>query len=383
MGTDAEDDDVVDRTEELLYKAQEGEDVTTFISPCNPEIKGSRVTVIPLEPANHCFWGGDCGEYKSEDLVYMTRHGVEQNDKTATVFIAPRLIESGEEEEKTFFIRWFSPKGSELVASEHGNLGAAHYLYVRLRLTGNIFFIGGNPLRTMEMTRGIGGVIAMELTTHTTTECNILGDDNSGNSGDPYKQPLTRELVDSLGLSGHVSWAGEHHVGIVLCTSMEKLIEIEPDFENVKSLSVFDKSCGSKQPKNIHVAAFDYDDGPYDFQYRCFSPNLNINEDQVTTSACSILGELRATHWYKDQPSGGNGYYCCRQCSTTQAEFLVRFLGNNKVSLAGRACINNTGREQSRRPTLWMLLSAGLGLSCCANRTRGPPLQMAPAHIQM
>merc|ERR1712060_667775 len=84
--------------------------------------------------------GGNCGEYSSEDLVYMTKNGVAEIGKTATVFIAPRLMESGEEEDKTYFVRWFGPNGSELVTSDHGNLGAAHFLYTKLRLAGNLFY---------------------------------------------------------------------------------------------------------------------------------------------------------------------------------------------------------------------------------------------------
>ncbi len=140
---------------------------------------------------------------------------------------------------------------------------------------------------------------------------------------DVFNRVETDENISkAIGIEPSESYQGRDVLMVVL-KSEKELLDLQPDFEMIKSL-------------HRHGLIVTAPGENSDFVSRCFVPNFGINEDPVTGSAHCILTPYWANRLKKNTLSA-------IQLSQRRGELTCKLL-NDRVEIAGEAVLYMEGR---------------------------------------
>lgn len=233
--------------------------------------KGNPAAVCPLK------------EWLSDEIMQSIAF---ENNLSETAFFI--------QTEKGFHIRWFTPT-NEVKLCGHATLATAYVIFNLLEYDENII--------EFESKSGLLKVIKHN---------NQLILDFPAQS--PKHYDTSQIIINALNVTPIECLESEDI--IVVLDEEKDVLELDPDFEELKVLS----------KRGVIVTALSDE---YDFVARCFFPSFGINEDPVTGSAYSQLTPYWASKLDKD-------LFVVKQLSERGGE-LVCELHGERVLISGQA----------------------------------------------
>lgn len=212
-----------------------------------------------------------------------------------------------------FFIRWFSPL-KEMPLCGHATLAAAKVICWKFRLHGLRFKYaqGEIPIEVSE-----DGCIGMSFPL------------------DDYKEtPIETAYMDFFDLDA------DYCIGCIQGASTHKVALILKQDVNIKSLCPDLKKMNGYTGLCTNGIAVSKQSATFDFETRYFNPWAGVDEDCVTGSVHTVLGN----YWGKRL--GKTALTAC-QCSQRPGVIKLALKGNGKVMISGKAKIVFSGYFES------------------------------------
>lgn len=218
-----------------------------------------------------------------------------------TAFVLPINTEAN-----IYSLRWFTPE-VEVPLCGHGTIGTAKVLFDVMKIDSDeiVFETKSGKLIAKRYDDGIG--IDMPL--------------------DEYEDiDLSADLLSSIGLGEYM----DAKVGkttrklIIRVDSEEEILKLNPDFNKMKSL---------KFEEDIKGVAITTDNtNNYDFLSRYFNPWAGINEDPVTGSVHTVLGNYWGDILNKKE-------LVAYQASARGGKLILKLKDENRLELIGESII--------------------------------------------